>query len=142
MKSELPEAILQPRTYLFDDHEAFTPTQIELRVPDLTDFPRESWAVWGPMHEIKTARDVRITVKIDFPIGNDIETPAIESYLRPHSIRIESPILAKEREKTPLVKTIEWSERGIIFYVYFDTELNIARTEIRRIGRLQQARHA
>ena len=109
------------RKYQFEFVEFFEKTKIEIVLPDLRNLKFEKWGDWGEMYEF----ELKATDPINVTYNGKSKT------LEQSHLRVESPIVADERNKFPFYFVIEDSENEISFFLYLDSSYNLkkVRTE-------------
>ncbi len=106
----------------FNWTDALQSTKIDIRIPDLKGLECESWGDWGPTYDFYLNPEEPIVLEIDQK----------KRKLDQKVLRIESPILAVDRKKTPYFFVIEDKELGFRFSIYLDKNFNLHRVSATR----------
>ncbi len=104
-------------------------SRFRIQLPELRSAPRQVWGDWGPMYTVTVPEDRAITLCISTRTGETLrETVAARQ------IQIESPMLADERELTPLVMKLPLNRSGLSLHLFYDAEGLPKRAEIERLA--------
>lgn len=98
-------------------------TDVEVTLPDLSKLEYSVWGDWGPMYKFNLTDQAVVKIKY-----NEDEYNSSQKQLK-----IESPMLARERDELPFYIIIEDQSKNLKFKLYIDTDYNLAKVTEHRI---------
>ncbi len=113
---------LSSKTYSFEWSDPVHKTKVEAEIPDLEKLGYSAWADWGPMYAFQ--------VKPNNPLKMSYNGDEYE--LRQQQLRIESPMLASERERYPFYLLIEDDHKGLDLYLYLNSSHDLGKVRVVR----------
>ena len=127
-KSTPEKKMFKARTLKFELYELCNKLQISLHLPDLSRNKIVRWGDWGPNYdvELKQHQSARLVIE---DVSNGM---LIERELHLGHMLIESPMLAVERERSPLVCNIKDPSSCLSFYLSYSREGELIASEINR----------
>ena len=98
-------------------------TDVEVTLPDLSKLEYSVWGDWGPMYKFNLTDQAVVKIKY-----NEDEYNSSQKQLK-----IESPMLARERDELPFYIIVEDQSKNLKFKLYIDTDYNLAKVTEHRI---------
>ncbi|MDC1174921.1 hypothetical protein OAT67_05985 [Bacteriovoracaceae bacterium] len=131
----LLQKIITQNKYRFQYEETFQDVIVDITLPDLNDMPVDSWGDWGPMYNFQLNSDFPIALKV-----MDKENRLLEKYkiLLP-SLSVESPFESNIRKEFPLFISIPINERNSKLELYFNTQAELSKVEIKKINKISDS---
>lgn len=114
---------LSGRTLEFTWQDLMHETLVKVHLPELSLDQAEIWGDWGPMYDFKLKASQKVVVSYD---GDPSE-------LEQGALKIQSPILAKERRLHPFTLKIQDPIKGLLFHFFLDEDYSVGKVEIQRI---------
>lgn len=108
--------------------DLFEEVHVVILMPDLSKAPYDVWGDWGPMYRLHLAGDWPIFLET-----TSAESNRKEKYeIRLQELHLDSPMLASDREKFPLVMKIPFEEKNLGLEIYFDSTAKVAKVKVEK----------
>lgn len=121
-----PRRLLSGRTLGFGWVLNGNRRETSIRFPELLHNHLDTWGDWGPMHSIRLHPHQQILIRTLCEEGNVEQI----SHVRPARLQLDSPMRAQERERTPLVLTLEDGWRGLRYRLGFSADGVVAGVDV------------
>lgn len=120
---ELDLEKISNKSFVFVWNDVLHQTKIQVSFPDLKTCSCSVWGDWSPMYAFDLAPDNPLFVSYNG------EKRKVEQ----KKLRIESPIVASERDELPFVAIIEDEKHGFKILLYLNPNFELAKVVIERI---------
>jgi hypothetical protein len=114
---------LSKKEYQFKWQDNFHQTDVKITLPNLLNKKFTLYGDWGPMFSIEIEPTDQLAVSYNG------ETYNLEQKL----LKIETPILAEERENYPLYLVVNDDIKGMCFKISIKKDLTFGKVEVKRI---------
>lgn len=114
---------LSKKKFEFEWSDVFSTTKVNVTLPDLIHSKYKMTADWGTCISIDLEPCETISLCYN---GEDHN-------LEQKKLKIESPILKKERDQYPIYLKLEDDIKGINYKVYFNHKLDVGKVDIERL---------
>lgn len=131
MKNEIDIYCKREISFLWKD--PFHSIDVTIEIPEISENQISVWGDWGPMYTVSVdvQRPLKIFYKWESCARNESYSLDMVS-----EFRLNSPMLAIEREKTPFYYEIEDPQKDVVFELYLDASGDFHRAKIfQNIGR-------
>ncbi len=106
----------------------FHKTEIEVKIPDLSHNKFNVGGDWGPMYTIDLEAESPLKIKYLDTKTNEVDQYALEQ----RNIKLNSPMLASEREQFPFYFKFSDERKGLDFQLYLDIDSKVSKVEVLR----------
>lgn len=119
---ELNFEAISKKNFKFTWNDPMHTTEVEISVPNVSALKHSVWADWGPMYTFELTEFESVRIKYNDSVFDSTQK----------KLRIESPMLAAERECYPFFLIVEDSVKNLNFHLYLDTDYDLGKVEVIR----------
>ncbi len=107
--------LLGEKTVKFCLNSLFDKTEVEIKIPDLSQNRYSVWGDWGPMYTLQL--NPKSPIRITFHLKDRSEEYGLDC----KTVQLNSPMLVDERKEFPLCFEIEDSAKDLKYHVFLDS---------------------
>lgn len=119
---ELNFSRISNQSFKFKWDDPMHSTVVEVSIPDLSKLEHSVWGDWGPMYTFQLNEFEGISIKYNENLFDSIQK----------QLRVDSPMLAAEREVYPYFLIVEDSKRHLNFHIYINTDYELGKVQVIR----------